>query len=256
MTRADGRRDYDDFYDLKAGPPLPLGREQLGLEVIQTAYDDTNNRFFESGVLPSGEHGGQDNRQLHLVRSDLTENLRSINGKTPSGINYLFPNPHPDFTPTSRLGDEGRAFYVVGWAHPSGQGDYLAYLVEDEAGELFTAEWWEASGILRTYPADVKGYTRGNPAMNAYNSGIFHWNSELDPRFPLADPIIRKGSLFSNGERVKSYQIKSFDLFNSYIHQHRFPDTPPPQPYSNAGRTIQIPYISTFKASIDFNAYK
>lgn len=251
MTREDGRRDYEDFYNLKAGPPLPLNKEQRGQTVIETAYDFTNNKYFESGVLPSGESGGQDSRQLHLVRSDLVENGEPINKRYPSGINYLFPNPHPSFKT-----DDGKAFYVVGHAYPSGQGDYLSYVITDDAGQLFTAEWWEASGILKTYPADVKGYTRGNPAMNIYNSGIFHWNSEIDPRFFNSDPVIRKGSLFSNGERVKSYQIQSFNIFNSYIHQHRFPDNPPPQPYRDAGRTIQIPYISTFKASIDFNAYK
>jgi len=251
MTRPDGRRTYKEFYDLKAGPPLPLSREQLGLEAIQTAYDQTNNKYFESGVLPSGEHGGQDNRQLHFVRSDLVENGVRINKQRPSGINYLYPNPHRSFKT-----DDGKAFYVVGHGYPSGQGDYLSYAIRDEAGELFTAEWWEASGILRTYPADVVGHKTGNPAMNQRESGIFHWNSEPDPRFSSTDPVIRKGSLFSNGERVKSYQIKSFSLFNTYIHQHRFPDVPPPQPYINLGRTIQIPYISTFKASIDFNAYK
>ena len=196
-----------------------------------------------SGVLPSGESSFFDNRQLHSQRQE------TINFKG-SGINAPFPYPNQstknEFKFTTNL---------------------------NPFSEMFSDEWWAASGIIKTYPADVVGYTFENPAMNAQESGIFHWNSDVNPevtqptpektvigwvvpegedrpiRFYTQDETL-KGSKFSNGEVVKRLAREDFNIFNDYIHHQLMPDEADP------GETLNIPFLSSYRKSIDLDVYK
>lgn len=198
-----------------------------------------------SGVLPSGESAFFDNRQLHSVRSEAP-------GFRGSGINAPFPYPNSD---------TGAEFAFV-----AGED---ATLLPDK----FSDEWWASSGIIKTYPADVVGYTSGNPAMNAQESGIFHWNSEVNPEIAQPTPektVIHwlvaegqdrltksytqdealKGSKFSNGEEVKMLAREDFNIFNNYIHHQLMPDEADP------GEKLNIPFLSSYRKVVDLNVYK
>lgn len=230
------RKSWSDFHledtNNIYNPPLPLGTGQ-------TLQSDQQHNFIgenleletpPSSILPSSEAHFFDIVQAHRVRKDL---FATFNPDPASGINY----PHP--YPNERTVQENP--YL---AFTSG---YLAsYLTDGSWSQMFTKEWWDVSGILKTYPpVAISGFTRNNPAMNAYNSGIFHWNSEIREGFEGSNPPVLKGSLFSNGEIAKSEQIEDFEIFNNYFHQE-FIDNKP----------VEIPYISTYKVSIDLNPYK
>jgi|SRR5210317_1565325 hypothetical protein len=234
MTHAE-KPQWSDFYenDPQLGPLLPLTSGQR-VQLI-------------SGVLPSGESVFFDNRQLH--------------GFSGSGINVPYPYPNQstknDFKFTTNL-------------NPSG----LSNSGEDsQFSEMFSDEWWAASGIIKTYPADVVGYTSGNPAMNAQESGIFHWDSEVNPEIdqPTQEKTIigwvvpsgedrpirfytqeksLKGSKFSNGEVVKRLAREDFDIFNDYIHHQLMPDEAVP------GEKLNIPFLSSYRKVIDLDVYK
>ena len=198
-----------------------------------------------SGVLPSGESAFFDNRQLHSVRSEAP-------GFRGSGINAPFPYPN----------SSTRAEF----AFVSGEDSTLL-------PDKFSDEWWDVFGIIKTYPADVVGYTPENPAMNAQESGIFHWNSEVNPeiakpkpestvigfvapegedkkiRFYTQDESL-KGSKFSNGEEVKRLAKEDFNIFNDYIHHQLMPDEVIP------GETLSVPFLSSYRKVIDLDVYK
>lgn len=99
-----------------------------------------------------------------------------------------------------------------------------AYTSDDTTTGKFTSGWWEESGILKTYPSDD-----GQLIDETRESGIFHYDG---PK-----------SAFSNGEQVKERQISDFTIFNYYIHHERIPSI------------VTIPYVSTFRPSIDWNPY-
>lgn len=153
-----------------------------------------------SGVLPSGESGLLDDVQSRKVRGESPQHVNS-------GINV--PYPYPNLT-TAR--------------------EY-AYTSDDNTVGKFSDAWWEASGIIKTYPADD-----GLLVDRNRQSGILHYNGP--------------SGRFSNGEQVKSNQVMDFTLFNNYIHHELMP--------SNAtnGEAIEIPYVSTFRPYIDWNPYK
>jgi hypothetical protein len=231
------RKSWADFHNEDTNniynPPLPL-------DTGQTLQSDQQHNFIgdeldldtpPSSILPSSEAHFFDIVQAHRVRTDLFATIPSEYPR--SGINY----PHP--YPNERTVQQNP--YL---AFTSG---YLAsYLDDGSFDQMFTEEWWDESGILKTYPPiAISGFERNNPAMNSYNSGIFHWNSEVRKGFENSDPPVLKGSLFSNGEIAKSQQIDDFTIFNNYFHQE-FIDNEP----------VEIPYISTYKVSIDLNPYK
>lgn len=145
-----------------------------------------------SGVLPSGEAHFFDYRQDRSVNPTV----RSDNG---SGINYPFPHPNPD-TPNQEK--------FLSRENPSGLDD------------KFTKEWWDASGILKTYPESPNSGFYDS----AYKSTIFS---------PTGDKVP-----FSNGRDIKFTQIDDFAVFNHYVHHYRLnsPSAPP----------ITIPYISQY----------
>tara|TARA_A100001515_G_scaffold144850_1_gene150345 strand:+ start:7518 stop:8249 length:732 start_codon:yes stop_codon:yes gene_type:complete len=241
MAHAD-KPQWSDFYenDPQLGPLLPLTSGQR-VQLI-------------SGVLPSGESSFFDNRQLHSQRQETI-------GFKGSGINAPFPYPNQstknEFKFTTNLDPSG--------ASDSGE--------DSQFSEMFSDEWWAASGIIKTYPADVVGYTSGNPAMNAQESGIFHWNSDVNPeiaqptpertiigwvvpegeerpiRFYTQDESL-KGSKFSNGEEAKRLAREDFNIFNNYIHHQHMPDNATP------GETLNIPFLSSYRKSIDLDVYK
>lgn len=152
-----------------------------------------------SGVLPSGESNSFDNTQRHSIRSESPSHRGS-------GINVPYPYPN---TNTARQ---------------------YAYTSGDNTTNKFTDNWWEASGIIKTYPSDD-----GQLIDKSRESGIFHYNGS--------------SSVFSNGEAVKANQITDFTIFNYYIHHELMPSN------AEEGSIIKIPYVSTFRPSIDWNPY-
>jgi hypothetical protein len=98
--------------------------------------------------------------------------------------------------------------------------------------DQFSNDWWDASGIIKTYGPDQDALVD-----EERESGIFHFNEFL--------------SQFSNAVDSDTKEIEDFTIFNDYIHHERYPSNrsrplPPP---------IRIPYISTYRVAIDFNAY-
>jgi hypothetical protein len=109
--------------------------------------------------------------------------------------------------------------------------------------------------------------------MNAQESGIFHWNSEVNPEIARPTPektVIHwlvaegqdrltksytqdealKGSKFSNGEEVKMLAREDFNIFNDYIHHQLMPDE------ADQGETLNIPFLSSYRKVVDLNVYK
>jgi|TARA_R100000482_G_C5095587_1_gene133045 hypothetical protein len=235
------RKTWNDFYNEvpRKGPSLPLGTGEtiqsdqqhnfLGVDLELVAPESS----MPSSIMPSAEAHFFDNNQSHLRRGE--DRIFALQDP-PSGINQPWPYPN------RRVATNTPGFAYLSGYKPTDFQDMFSYY---EVGG-FPTGWWAVSGILKTYSPDISGYTRGNPAANNRESGVFHWNGELDPNVtqPSEPPFIYKGSLFSNGERAKSNQIKDFDIFNDYVHHHFINKEP-----------IKIPYISTYKVSIDWNAY-
>lgn len=92
--------------------------------------------------------------------------------------------------------------------------------------DQFSDGWWDASGTIRTY-----GPEEGQVA----ESGVFNFNELL--------------SQFSNSQEVSVNQITDFTIFNSYIHHQVLPAN------DEKATKIEIPYLSTYSVSIDFDAY-
>lgn len=147
-----------------------------------------------SGVLPSGESNLFDSSQYHNIRSESPSHRGS-------GINTPYPYPN---TNTARQ---------------------YAYISGDNTTNKFNTNWWEVSGIVKTYPSDD-----GKLVDESRESGIFHYNFSK--------------SAFSNGSQAQSRQIENFTIFNNYIHHQLINQT-----------IISIPYVSTFKMSINWNPY-
>ena len=89
--------------------------------------------------------------------------------------------------------------------------------------DKFNNAWWDASGIINTY-----GATDAPLVDEQRETGVFHY----------------LGSLGRFSSNYQNSQITDFTIFNPYIH-HEY--------INNVG--IAIPYVSTFKASIDWNVY-
>jgi hypothetical protein len=96
--------------------------------------------------------------------------------------------------------------------------------------DQFSSGWWDASGSIRTYGPD-----EGTLVDSGRESGIFHFNDLL--------------SQFSNADEASGNQITDFTIFNPYVHHQGLPAN------RNNPPAIQIPYLSTYLTSIDFNAY-
>ena len=161
---------WNDFYE---GQDPPLG-PQLPLTSGQ-------QHPVGSGVLPSGESNFQD------VRQDRSLNPNFDGGG--SGINFPWPYPNED--------TEDKLKYTTGE-------------IPEQLEDKFTKDWGEASGVCKTYPADVDvASKRGDkrPRGDQSGSGIFH------PKKLLVN--------FSNSSGVKQRQVDDFRIFNNYIHFHR-----------------------------------
>lgn len=154
-----------------------------------------------SGILPSGESAGFDHAQLHAARNESPVNRGS-------GINEPFPYPNQST--------------LEQYAFVSGE-NYAKF------PDKFSDEWWEASGIIKTYPEDS-----GTLVDPGRESGIFHYNNE--------------SGIFSNGPAVKSEQIEDFNIFNDFIYHQRIQ-------YGREKILVSIPYISTYRISTNWNPY-
>ena len=143
-----------------------------------------------------------------------------ISGVLPSGESGGFDNIQYHRSRAEAIGAKGSGInFPYPYPNTTTQNKYKTN------GNSYTESWWETSGILKTYPPDD-----GILLDENRESGIFHYN-------------FSKGR-FSNGEDVKSSQIEDFTIFNDYIHHELV-----------SFGIVTIPYISTFKVSINWNPY-
>ena len=221
--------NWQDFYDEHKdnehrdhlNPKLPLLGEQQDLNGLP------------SGILPSGEanffYHGQ-----HIDQKNTGDPRTMDFGG--SGIN--FPFPYPNHLTHDLFKFEGSGFF---------HGNSFIRWSEDETAnpaiyaDFFSAEWWDVSGILKTFPEDRGGLqdfrVDKEPLETEYvGSGIFHPDELQNP--------------FSNGPNSRASGIDDFTIFNPYIHHEKLPST-----LALDKMVIRIPYISTYNISIDFNAY-
>jgi len=140
-------------------------------------------------------------------------------GSFGSGINYPFP--FPNVATANAL------------KYPSG--DFYAELYSSFFSNRFTPEWWEESGILNTYGPTPHIANLVEDARPKVGSGTLHPRGFQSP--------------FSNAPRSKVNSINDFTIFNPYIHHKGLPSTSAP------GVAIFIPFLSTYKVSIDWDAY-
>ena len=139
-------------------------------------------------------------------------------------------------------------FYDTGQSHAENGGSGINYKFPypdeytahefvhspSEPSGLYNEAHWDISGVIVTREADLSG------SVNTLQSGIFSKEGEVSP--------------FSNGSIVKQNQIEDFTIFGNYIHFERFP--------SNSSldfgdqEHLEIPYISDYDVSIDWNPYK
>jgi hypothetical protein len=108
--------------------------------------------------------------------------------------------------------------------------DELAGITKTDFPDQFSDAWWQASGALKTYGPD-----EGTLVDTEQESGIFHFNNLI--------------SRFSSASGVNQSGITDFTIFNNYVHHQRLPSN------NNNADAIEIPFVSTYRTSIDFNAY-
>lgn len=173
-----------------------------------------------SGILPSGEAGFFDNEQDRSLNPTIGLGVDNSE-KVGSGINYPFPYPNTETLDKFKYpsGDFYSEFYASGFL------------------EQFSSGWWEESGIFKTYgPTPHRGELVDDQWPKS-GSGIAH-------PYGLQSP-------FSNAPRSKENSINDFTVFNPYIHHEKVPST-----FSTENsNSLQIPYLSTYKVSIDWDAY-
>lgn len=166
----------------------------------------------------------------------LTENQRKIpvSGVLPSGEHGGFDNSQ-----FHKVRSEAKEFIGSGINVPHPYPNIntpteYAYSSGDITGK-FTDQWWATSGIIKTYPSSDGALSDKNR-----ESGIFHYDIGTNRLGKLAT-----SGRFSNGEDVLADQISDFKIFNKYIHHEKV-----------RNQLVEIPYISTFRVSIDWNPYR
>lgn len=169
-------------------PPLPL--------------PDVMRRLPTSGVLPSGEGAGFDFRQHTDVRAE-TSPSGDEPGITGVGINYPYPYPNAS-TPIE--------FAMVSGHYYASGTEYVKVLPQ-----MFTEEWWEASGVVKTYPPSEGTLYNGGASIFAYSGGR---------------------SQFSNGVFVSGKQINDFKIWNDFVHHELV-----------VGQQVKIPFLSSYTVS-------
>jgi len=233
MTHAN-KINWNDFYASGIGPELPLSAEQVKQQK-------------PSGILPSGEANFFDVRQSHNTRYETASSKVVINeedsttvrhngGSSPSGINIPFP--YPNLTTQDK------------YAFPSGQ-------TREDFPDQFSPEWWDASGILKTYGPDGIGLSGKAPIpskpAHPRQSGIFHFigdsgrfsasgefqrkNTELDPFSSEEDPL---GRYEQFNRKLTPY------LFNPYIHHERGPASLD----KKSRKVVKVPYIADYQITV------
>lgn len=198
--------DWDDFYYASGDGIEPNTLGPL------LPLSDEQQAIPISGVLPSGESAYFDQSQLHKQRNEAA-------GFKGSGINAPFPYPNLE------TADE--------YAFVSGQ-------TRTQFPDQFSDDWWDASGILKTYGSDD-----GTLVDPVRQSGIFHRNGAKSLVRPLFVEGLRNvpfSGILSNGEEIASRQITDFKIFNPFILDVRVPRN---EVNPAAGKLVQIPYLST-----------
>ena len=184
------------------------------------AYKPSWSDFYSEGLGPNLPLTSGQQQQL-------------VSGVLPSGESSLF-----DASQYHAIRNEAPSYLGSGINAPfpypnQNTPEQYAFVDGENSGILpnkFSDEWWDEHGIIKTYPSDD-----GQLVSEERQSGIFNYNGSR--------------GLFSNGEQVKNAQINDFKIFNNYIHHRLMPSTREP------GEVVQIPYISTYRVSIDWNAY-
>lgn len=171
-----------------------------------------------SGILPSGEAGFFDytqDRSLNPTTGFGVEDPDAVG----SGINHPFPYPNKDT--------------LDQFKYPSG--DFYSALYAQIFPEQFSDAWWEVSGIFKTYGPIPHLDELVDDQRPKSGSGVVHPHGLQGP--------------FSNAPSSKEDSINDFTVFNPYIHHELMPSN------SMGGQTIRIPYVSTYRVSIDWDAY-
>lgn len=214
-------------------PSLPLTPE----EQVQQAPQDA---LMFSGIVPSGEGGSFDHEQMHH-HSKPDPKFLAYQKLAGSGINLPYPHPSSD---GSLLTDEEFAYRFD--SSLSGM-DYQNELSPDSKLKgMYTADWWERSGIYNTYPEE-------SVEANERESGIFHFE-ELDGQFTSDTPVpsglgdrLKPFKRPSQGATDLSRQGSDFRVMDSYIHHKKWPGV--------KKAYVEIEFLSTYDVSIDFNRY-
>jgi hypothetical protein len=125
-------------------------------------------------------------------------------------------------------------------AHNYGSGINVAFPnpFSSNSADQFSEDWWNVSGLLRTYPEEAvvkdEKFWRGHPVLSAGDrggghSGVFYY-------------VGLRGQFSNLGTVVP---ISDFNIFNQYIHHARDVN----------GSVTFIPYVSDYIVSVAYNPY-
>lgn len=133
--------------------------------------------------------------------------------------------------PSGALLPSGEAnFFDFSQSHENNSGSGINSLYPNPSGGIFTEEYWNISGIYKTYPE--------NSGLTVVDtSGIFHYNG--------------LSGVFSNGPQTRSSGINDFVIFNPYIHYYSQVGVAP----TFASAAIKIPFVSDYRIAYTFNPY-
>ena len=168
----------------------------------------------------------------------------------PAGVvddTYYYENPamplaSGDYGSGVILPSSEAHFYDLAQAHAHNSGSGINAVFPNPAGatsaDKFSEDWWNASGLLRTYPEEAVDkdtlFWRTHPVLSTGNlgdghSGVFYY-------------VGLRGQFSNLGTVVP---VSDFNSFNSYIHHVHD---------ANDAATF-IPYVSDYTVSVAYNPY-
>lgn len=168
----------------------------------------------------------------------------------PAGVvddTYYYENPamplaSGDYGSGVILPSSEAHFYDLAQAHAHNDGRGINAVFPNPLGvnseDKFSEDWWNVSGLLRTYPEEAVEkdtlFWRTHPVLSAGDSGgghsgVFYY-------------VGLRGQFSNLGTVVP---ISDFNIFNQYIHHVRDVN----------GSVTSIPYTSDFTVSVAYNPY-
>jgi hypothetical protein len=165
--------------------------------------------------------------------------------------NPSLPLPTGDYGSDVILPSAEAHFYDVSQAHAHNDGSGINVTFPNPSGDgkpgsKFSEDWWNVSGLLRTYPEEVASLD-GKPV----DKDTLFWRTH--PILSIGDPgdghtgtfyYVGLRGEFSNTGVVEP--ISDFNIFNHYIHHILDSD----------GNVIFIPYVSDYIVSTGYVPYK